>query len=610
MSNLWGYILSSTIYGSITGVVILIIKKLLENRINKKYTHLLWMILIIKLIMPFGPESHISLFNKIPVKINQFSSISEISTFDGERNYYEGSISENLSQEENMISENYNSNISFDRNEDSIDTFSKIIPIIWISGVVISLITYATIYLYFIRNIRKKEKIVYIHLERFLDTCKEKLNIKRKIHIVIDDTINSPSLIGIFKTRIILPSNLINLSEEELKHIFLHELCHYKSKDIIVDNILIFLQCVHWFNPLIMYLFKQIRNDMEMACDERVLSILNKKYHNEYGLTMLTVLEKANFNKRFSIGLNMADDKNTIKKRVELIKNSKYFSSKKKIFTITGMVCLIIMGGILLTSRIPLDDKNNGNFEYDQISSDNLDDAISEVIIENYLDVLEGEFPVESHEILGKKADENFIEVYIMSTYGIYEFQNDVFNLTTGVSNIPMKIKFSKNKDKENLKNNIKYRCLDSKTAEDGALFEDSLYEMFPKREALQALNNSMNENFSKRLLEDINKQAKSYVESLGRESEVTYSYAPKEELSDEILSAMSGNEELYKFPQYIGNREVLENGKRYIYETEYDEKTGILSFYKYKSDKEKSDIIQYKFSENNIKKLENNDFY
>ena len=282
MSNLWGYILSSTIYGSITGVVILIIKKLLENRINKKYTHLLWMILIIKLIMPFGPESHISLFNKIPVKINQFSSISEISTFDGERNYYEGSISENLSQEENMISENYNSNISFDRNEDSIDNFSKIIPIIWISGVVISLITYATIYLYFIRNIRKKEKIAYIHLERVLDTCKEKVNIKRKIHIVIDDTINSPSLIGIFKTRIILPSNLINLSEEELKHIFLHELCHYKSKDIIVDNILIFLQCVHWFNPLIMYLFKQIRNDMEMACDERVLSILNEKYHNEY----------------------------------------------------------------------------------------------------------------------------------------------------------------------------------------------------------------------------------------------------------------------------------------------------------------------------------------
>ena len=37
MSNIWGYILSATVYGSIAGVVILLIKSLLRNRINKKY---------------------------------------------------------------------------------------------------------------------------------------------------------------------------------------------------------------------------------------------------------------------------------------------------------------------------------------------------------------------------------------------------------------------------------------------------------------------------------------------------------------------------------------------------------------------------------------------
>ena len=55
MENIWGYTLSATIYGSIAGIVILVIKVLMKNKLNKKYAYLLWMILIIKLVMPFGP---------------------------------------------------------------------------------------------------------------------------------------------------------------------------------------------------------------------------------------------------------------------------------------------------------------------------------------------------------------------------------------------------------------------------------------------------------------------------------------------------------------------------------------------------------------------------
>ena len=68
-------------------------------------------------------------------------------------------------------------------------------------------------------------------MEKILKNCKSQLNINKNIQIIVYDKISSPSIVGMFKVKIILPRNLINLSEEELRHIFLHELCHYKNKD-------------------------------------------------------------------------------------------------------------------------------------------------------------------------------------------------------------------------------------------------------------------------------------------------------------------------------------------------------------------------------------------
>lgn len=606
MGNIWGYILNATIYGSITGVVILLIKSLLKNRINKKYAYLLWMILIIKLAFPFGPESSLSLFNKIPVKINSQSdintanmpSISESINYTVSKNYESGS-SENL-VEENVNNSSSSSTINVE-SEKSI--FKSIIPIIWISGLILSLTTYMIIYLHFIKNIRKKEDYKCDYLENILKECKEKLHIKRKIKLVVDDMINSPSLVGVFKTRIIIPSNLVNLSREELQHIFLHELCHFKSKDTYVDNILVVLQCVHWFNPLVWYLFKHARNDMEMACDERVLSILNEKEHNKYGITMLTVLEKVNQNKRLTVGLNMTDDKKTIKKRVELIKNSKYFTKKKKIFAVTGITCLFVLCGVLLTNgKVINKEENNVLLASQKTDLQDLDQAISKVIVDNEIKNwngvdFNGELNVESHVILGKNEDDNSVEVYVMATYGHYSFENDIFSMTSASYNIPIRIKFSKAKSG--------YYCIEREEAKDGEDYKDSVLEMFPKKEGQEALNG----NFTDELLKDVNKQAQSYVKSIGRECKVTTEYVEKEYIDELAMADRADMDGLWNYPDWIGNKEELVDKKRYIYETQYDKSSKILTFIKYNEDKEELERMQYKINGKKLEKINSENF-
>lgn len=597
MENIWGYTLSATIYGSIAGIVILVIKVLMKNKLNKKYAYLLWMILIIKLVMPFGPESSFSLFNQIPIKINSqvnMNNSSNINEYIIDTDY-EGHSSKNTSQEA-IITQS----ASIINNESEKSIFINVIPLVWISGAVLTSVSYTVIYLHFMENIRKKENIKYDYLESVLNGCKEKLHIKRKINIVVDDMINSPSLIGIWKIRIIIPNNLTNLSKEELQHIFLHELCHFKSKDTWVDNMLVFLQCIHWFNPIIWYLFKQMRNDMEMACDERVLSVLNEKDHNKYGLTMLTVLEKVNYNKKFALGLNMADDKKTIKKRVELIKNSKHFLKKKKILTITGLICLLVMGGALLTNGNSInEDTKTVLLPIAKNKSEDLDDCISDVIIEKYAKKsygsLGGEFITESHAILGQDEYEDYIEVYLVTTYGVYGFENNIFSMIGGSSQIPMRIKFLKNEKISG------YDYVNSEEAKDGSYYVESVKKMFPTREAYKALNLDYTDQLNK----DIYKKAVSYVKNIGRDNEVAYDYLDKTYIDELALKNMSNIKEIEDYPEWIGTRETIKSGKRYIYKTEYDYSSNILTFTKLDENKSQIEMLQYKINGEKLEKIQ-----
>lgn len=635
MRNIWEYIVGATVFGSVTGFIVLLIKSLLKNKINKRYAYLLWMILVIKLIIPFGPESNISLFNNIPINYKMENILSSNTTkLDNTNSNSNDNKSNNYiskedttndvnstvltSQDNHSVNEN-NENVTQDsqvfNNAHSIpiigiksDKFSKILFFVWLFGFVFSAVTYMIIYICFIKDLKKCSKLKYQRMEKILKNCKSQLNINKNIQIIVYDKISSPSIVGMFKVKIILPRNLINLSEEELRHIFLHELCHYKNKDNYMDNLLGLLQCIHWFNPLIYYYFKKMRNDMEICCDERVLNLLNEDEHNKYGITMLNVLEKINSNYKMRVGLNMANDKKTIKERINLIKNNKNFSKKSKLFTLTGIICLLVMGGLLLT--------NGKSINVD----DDLDKAISSVILGEYrqahkkeypgIYLGEGELPVEAHEILGKSIKNDKIEIYLMATYGDYEFQNDIFNLVHGSLQVPLKITFTTNeKEGRKLKDSNKYYFVDMEVASDGANLEKSIKDMFPKKEANKALNILKGTKESEKLLEEINQDATKYVESLGRKSKVTYHYVEKENIDESVLENIWKLEEIGKYPDYIGTREVIENKKRYIYETDYSKRSKVLCFTKIAENGEIVEEISYEIDNNKIKKLDSDKY-
>ena len=95
-------------------------------------------------------------------------------------------------------------------------------------------------------------------------------------------------LIGIVRPYIIIPD--INFNEKQLKNILLHEIVHLKRFDIAVKWLTMIASSIHWFNPLMYFIKKEINTSCELACDEAVIKNLSPSEKQAYGDTLISVV--------------------------------------------------------------------------------------------------------------------------------------------------------------------------------------------------------------------------------------------------------------------------------------------------------------------------------
>jgi beta-lactamase regulating signal transducer with metallopeptidase domain len=342
MIPIFKVILISSIYASFVGIIILIFKTVLRNKISPKWHYIIWVVLVLKLIIPFGPASMISLFNAVP-QLPQETSFNQ--------QYEEFHKSMNLMRQEKPHLPN-----TWQVKEASLSLAAAAensFPYIWGSGAVFILgwLIYINFSLY--KKLMKDRKCVPQLIASVFEECKRKVNVKRNIEIILQDTINTPAILGLINPKILLPSTITTLEARDISYILLHELTHYKRKDLFVNYMLIVLQAVHWFNPVIWYCFNRIRQDMELAADESVLLYLNSSEQKEYGKALLTVLEKFSQQRFAPRFIGMINDKKDIKRRINFIKMAELFKSKRRIVVVIGVLCIAILSGILLTNALP-----------------------------------------------------------------------------------------------------------------------------------------------------------------------------------------------------------------------------------------------------------------
>ncbi|WP_270841506.1 BlaR1 family beta-lactam sensor/signal transducer [Mediterraneibacter faecis] len=187
--------------------------------------------------------------------------------------------------------------------------------------------------------------------------CLNEVNSKHTIPIYSTAFLKSPVLAGFLHPRIYLPIHLISdfnagtISTTDIRYMLLHELQHYKHKDILIGYLINTVNVFYWFNPLIWYFLKRIRQERELACDSAVLQLLKETEYKSYGNTLINFAETIALSP-FPFTMGISGNIKQLKGRILNIASFHQPTFKQKIrgYLICIFVSTIIIGCIPILS--------------------------------------------------------------------------------------------------------------------------------------------------------------------------------------------------------------------------------------------------------------------
>ena len=338
-------LLNITIGGTVTACLILLIKQLLNDKLAPKWHFYIWIILAIRLMVPGLPESDFSLLNAIPTTQDITTVQNEVPNTTDPADSINSGFSGFV--EGNVIVKSPITGMEQKRAFSVPEQRVNLVLAGWLTGIVLIAGYLIGAYWIFNRRARKLPECRDAEVLELMGECKTEAGITSD-RIMLRFGGSTPMLQGIIKPSILIPEGY---SREELRHVLIHELCHYKHKDILINIICTAFLCVYWFNPVFWLCFYTIRRDIEFLCDERVIEITGER--KEYSRTLLkTALKKNQF---LFATTSMQNGEKEVSKR---IKHIAYFKKPRLWISVLAILAVLVTGVICLTNAAAVNTVN------------------------------------------------------------------------------------------------------------------------------------------------------------------------------------------------------------------------------------------------------------
>lgn len=214
---------------------------------------------------------------------------------------------------------------------------------IWLMGAVLLFLIKIGSYLVFLIKIHKRSEMI---------SCPEvKTYTNRKIKTRVSATICSPLMVGIVKPTLLLPKT--DITAEQLNNILAHEMTHLKRNDILYRWFISIVKCIHWFNPAIYFISKQINIDCEISCDLAVVKEMDKQAEKGYVETILSLLTHNN-SRAIPMTTGMTGNVHILKRRFAMIRKRKSIGKVARILSVILAVVIsaisMMASGVLATA--------------------------------------------------------------------------------------------------------------------------------------------------------------------------------------------------------------------------------------------------------------------
>ena len=276
MNELFETVLILSLFGFDISAILLCLKPITTKKFPAKWQYYVWIAVLLTMIIPtykLIPEQEVQ---KIQYMTRTETPVTEVEINEELEQTPEMPESPPITGREINVSENVKIKVL------------DLLSIIWISGTGIFLLI--VIASYFIYIHKKRKNAISMEENSVLIKAKKELGIRRNIRVRMSPDVGSPMLVGVFFPVVYMPCK--EISQDMMRLVFLHELTHYKRKDLMIKWFALFVNAVHWFNPLSYLISANLSEACEVSCDMEVTKNMTDEEQKLYMKTILELVEK------------------------------------------------------------------------------------------------------------------------------------------------------------------------------------------------------------------------------------------------------------------------------------------------------------------------------
>ncbi|MCM3327462.1 M56 family metallopeptidase [Bacillus cereus] len=418
LPHFFDWLIETSLMASILVGFILCIKVLFRNKLTPRWQYMLWIVLMIRLLLPWSPDSSYSIYSLLSYS----SSVSEV-------------IPKNMPATENIVNIESDRKVELESNSKMVTKTSepeveissekqttlslyKVALYVWLAGVIVlAAITFLTnrrLYSY----IKKQPDITDEQVATVFNRCKQSMKMKKVVSLRLAGKIASPTVFSFFRPKVLLSKKHMKiLNEQQLQYVFYHELAHIKRNDVAVNWIMYSLILLNWFNPILWYAYFCMREDQELACDAYALTFIDKEEQIAYGHTIITLLQHYSY--QVPSLANLSRNKRTLKRRIIMIKK---FQKKSYRLSLLGIIAIVAIASLSLFNARTTEGKEKQEDKVEQ-SKDAFQNAVDTLFgteekarkewgMSNWQYENRTAFLYHAEKALTKEEFENYVQLY------------------------------------------------------------------------------------------------------------------------------------------------------------------------------------------------------
>ncbi len=312
MEGIFKSILLMSAAGSVLALVLLCIKPVTKRLFSPRWQYCIWLAVLIAMVLPVK----VSLpAEPVLITMPENTSVQTQQSVTSENRQEPAQHTAFAETEQSRVP-----NIP-----DIPVSLARLSGFLWLTAAVL-LIMYRIIkYAVFLRTI-KKHSVPECSLE----------NIPKRLTVRKTELLDAPLIVGLIKPILYLPQT--EIKEDELDYILLHELTHYRRRDLLYKWFAMLVSSIHWFNPFVYIVSRQIDEECEISCDYEVCKSLTEPQKNAY-MAMILDLARTSVRKNRPLATQMASGKKMLIRRFMTMKTKK--ATSKFVSALSAFFCCI-----------------------------------------------------------------------------------------------------------------------------------------------------------------------------------------------------------------------------------------------------------------------------